>query len=186
MALFCVPLETDIDYWKRSAKMRDDLLLIKGHFFFLFAGKYFPLLYARFRYIIGVCVYVCANLWNLLFSALGPILPFISVIGKQLGISEVAMGSIFAVMPILFFVMKPVYGFIVDYFVKQRTFIFTLTVALMGISYLLIYFVPKTPLQRKAPTYNVTCLSVLLCDLHVSACLVPSFPLALREWKYVF
>lgn len=119
--------------------MRDDLLLIKGHFFFLFA-------------------------------ALGPILPFISVIGKQLGISEVAMGTIYAVIPLLYFITKPVYGFIIDYFVRQRTFIFTLTVALMGVFYLLIYFVPHTPLQKNTPatsnTTNISCTSVLFCDLH--------------------
>lgn len=101
-------------------------------------------------------------------SALGPILPFLSVIGKQLGISEIVMGSVFTIIPIFYFIAKSCYGYIVDYFVQQRTLIFTLAVASMGVSYLLIYFVPHTPLQKKHFTDNVTCSSLIFCDLHVS------------------
>lgn len=101
-------------------------------------------------------------------SALGPILPFLSVIGKQLGISEIVMGSVFTILPIFYFLGKIFYGYIVDYFVQQRTFIFTFAVALMGVSYLSIYFVPHTPLQKKHFTDNVTCSSLIFCDLHVS------------------
>lgn len=78
------------------------------------------------------------------------------------------MGTIYAVIPVLYFITKPLYGFIIDYFVRQRTFIFTMTVALMGVFYLLIYFVPQTPLQKNSPTNNnVSCIPVLFCDLHV-------------------
>ena len=114
------------------------------------------------------------------FIALGPILPFISVIGKQLGISEVAMGMIYAVVPAFYFPAKVLFGFIMDCFVRQRTCIFTTTVYLMGCFYLLIYFVPHIPLQKKIATNDVTCLSTLFCDLHVSY----SLPIWQFRWSY--
>lgn len=116
---------------------------------------------------------------TIFLSALGPILPFLSVIGKQLGISEIVMGSVFTIIPIFYFIAKMCYGYIVDYFVQQRTIIFTLAVASMGISYLLIYFVPHTPLQKKHFTDNVTCSSLIFCDLHVSKALRTVY----RIWK---
>lgn len=47
---------------------------------------------------------------------MGPILPFTVVFGKQLGISEIVMGTITAVMPLLFLLAKPAFGYIADYF----------------------------------------------------------------------
>lgn len=51
-----------------------------------------------------------------LFPAMGPILPFTIVFGKQLGISEIVMGTFLAVLPMLFLVAKPAFGYLADYF----------------------------------------------------------------------
>ncbi|KAI4477376.1 hypothetical protein M0804_012762 [Polistes exclamans] len=57
-------------------------------------------------------------------AAMGPILPFLPVYGKQLGVSPMVMGSVTAVLPILFLIAKPLFGFIVDHFYKWRKSIF--------------------------------------------------------------
>lgn len=47
---------------------------------------------------------------------MGPILPQLSVIGKQIGVPPDVMGYIMAVLPILYVLAKPLVGFLVDYF----------------------------------------------------------------------
>ena len=78
-----------------------------------------------------------------LFAALGPILPFLNVFGKQLGVSEVVMGSITAVLPIMFLLAKPLFGLIVDYFQEKRKSIFMGLLCAMSMCYVLMYFIPQ-------------------------------------------
>lgn len=73
---------------------------------------------------------------------MGPILPFLPVFGKQLGLSEVALGLITSILPILFLLAKPVFGFILDYFQSQRKGIFIALVAVTSIFFALLYIVP--------------------------------------------
>lgn len=47
---------------------------------------------------------------------MGPILPQINVLGKQLGISADIMGLITSVLPILYILAKPAVGYLMDYF----------------------------------------------------------------------
>lgn len=47
---------------------------------------------------------------------MGPILPQLSVIGKQIGIPPDIMGYITAVLPVLYVLAKPLVGFLADYF----------------------------------------------------------------------
>lgn len=47
---------------------------------------------------------------------MGPILPQLSVIGKQIGIPPDVMGYITAVLPVLYVLAKPLVGFLADYF----------------------------------------------------------------------
>lgn len=47
---------------------------------------------------------------------MGPILPQINVFGKQLGISADVMGFVTSVLPILYVLAKPIFGFVIDYF----------------------------------------------------------------------
>lgn len=74
---------------------------------------------------------------------MGPILPFLNVFGKQLGVSEVVMGSITAVLPLLFMIAKPTFGLIVDFFQNQRQKLFIGLVIAGSTFYLLLYFIPQ-------------------------------------------
>lgn len=47
---------------------------------------------------------------------MGPILPQLSVYGKQLGVSADVMGYITSVLPIIYVIAKPIVGYIADYF----------------------------------------------------------------------
>lgn len=47
---------------------------------------------------------------------MGPILPQLSVLGKQIGIAPEVMGYITSVLPIMYVIAKPLFGFVADYF----------------------------------------------------------------------
>lgn len=47
---------------------------------------------------------------------MGPILPQISVFGKQLGVSPDVMGFVTSVLPIMYVLAKPIVGYLIDYF----------------------------------------------------------------------
>lgn len=55
------------------------------------------------------------------FLAIGPILPQLPVIGKELGISADIMGLITSVLPILYILAKPAVGYLMDYFTVNGT-----------------------------------------------------------------
>lgn len=97
---------------------------------------------------------------------MGPILPFLPVYGKQLGVSPLVMGSITAGLPILFLIAKPVFGFIVDYFRTWRKLIFMALLAVTSSCYILMYFLPVLPgpLLPDHHFQNVSCASLPLCD----------------------
>ncbi|EFN78175.1 major facilitator superfamily domain-containing protein 6 [Harpegnathos saltator] len=101
-------------------------------------------------------------------AAMGPILPFLSVYGKQLGISPLVMGSITAGLPIFFLIAKSVFGFVVDYFRSQRKLIFMLLLAATSGCYILMYFLPilPGPLLPDHHFQNVSCASLSPCDMN--------------------
>ena len=74
---------------------------------------------------------------------MGPILPFLPVYGKQLGISAFVMGCVTAILPILYFLAKPLFGFIVDYFRSLRKFLFILLLLITSFCYIFMYFIPN-------------------------------------------
>lgn len=74
--------------------------------------------------------------------ALGPILPQLTVIGKELGISSVVMGSITGLLPIAYLFIKPVLGVIVDIYREYRKFIFLLLIILMTTCYTVMTVLP--------------------------------------------
>ncbi|KAG7200607.1 hypothetical protein KM043_001165 [Ampulex compressa] len=78
-------------------------------------------------------------------AAMGPILPYLPVYGKQLGVSPLVMGSITAVLPILFLIAKPVFGFLVDYFRNWRKSIFVMLLGTTSACYIFMYFLPALP-----------------------------------------
>ncbi|XP_069964549.1 major facilitator superfamily domain-containing protein 6 [Bactrocera oleae] len=87
-------------------------------------------------------------------AAMGPILPQLSVYGKQLGVSADVMGYITSVLPIIYVIAKPIVGYIADYFSHFRKFIFFLLILLMTLSYAAFYFVP--PATPHAINLDVT------------------------------
>ncbi|EZA54591.1 Major facilitator superfamily domain-containing protein 6-B [Ooceraea biroi] len=97
---------------------------------------------------------------------MGPILPFLPVYGKQLGVSPLIMGSITAVLPILFLIAKPAFGFVVDYFHSQRKLIFILLLAVTSGCYILMYFLPVLPGLMPHHFQHVSCASLLPCEQH--------------------
>ncbi|KAG8309844.1 hypothetical protein J6590_075650 [Homalodisca vitripennis] len=104
-------------------------------------------------------------------AAMGPILPFLPVIGKQLGVSEVVMGLIMSVIPILFLFAKPIFGFILDYFQSHRKTVFLTLVVSTTVFSALLWLVPEyklVPVQQQ-----VACGSILNCtdQLFLQCCL---------------
>ncbi|KAL6263024.1 hypothetical protein P5V15_005820 [Pogonomyrmex californicus] len=105
-------------------------------------------------------------------AAMGPILPFLPVYGKQLGISPLIMGSITAILPILFLIAKPTFGFVVDYFHTWRKLIFIALLAVTSGCYIFMYFLPALPgpLLPDHQFQNVSCVTLLPCNMnhHIS------------------
>lgn len=99
--------------------------------------------------------------------AMGPILPFLPVYGKQLGVSPLIMGSITAILPILFLIAKPAFGFVVDYFRAWRKLIFIALLAATSSCYIFMYFLPALPgpLLPDHQFHNVSCVSLPPCDM---------------------
>lgn len=99
---------------------------------------------------------------------MGPILPQLSVLGKQLGIPSIVMGTVTGILPILFLVAKPIFGYIVDRFRPHRKSIFIALVTSMGLFYAFIYFVPsRIVYNRSLPcneldTCNGVCISTII------------------------
>lgn len=56
---------------------------------------------------------------------MGPILPQLTVFGKQLGIGPDVMGLITSILPILYVIAKPIVGFVIDYFTVGLIFFST-------------------------------------------------------------
>nr|CAD7430208.1 unnamed protein product [Timema monikensis] len=114
-------------------------------------------------------------------ASMGPILPFLQVFGKQLGVSEIVMGSITGVLPFLFLVAKPVFGYVVDYFQKQRKLVFMGLITAMSTFFVLLYFIPQ-PEERHNSTepYYLTDIS---CQ-NISTC-TPEKELAAQDCGFV-
>ncbi|BFG06347.1 major facilitator superfamily domain-containing protein 6 [Drosophila madeirensis] len=95
-------------------------------------------------------------------AAMGPILPQLSVIGKQIGIPPDVMGYIMAVLPILYVLAKPLVGFLADYFTSLRKFIFMSLIVIMTLAYAGFYFLPSNShaisLDEGSARWNVTLL----------------------------
>ncbi|KAF7995224.1 hypothetical protein HCN44_004696 [Aphidius gifuensis] len=111
-------------------------LPVKAHYFFFMAG-----LYCLLKSIINQVINLIIFLIHLL--AMGPILPFLPVYGKQLGVTPDVMGMITGVLPILYFIAKPIVGFILDYFHNQRKLIFIGIIIGSSLSFSLLYFTPN-------------------------------------------
>lgn len=68
-------------------------------------------------------------------------MPFIPVIAKQLGVSQVGVGIMYTILPFVGLVAKPLFGFISDKF-RIGKIIFMLAIALTGVFFSSICFIP--------------------------------------------
>lgn len=50
-----------------------------------------------------------------------PIVPFLPVYARQLGLSSFAVGTIYTVLPIFGMLSKPMFGAVADYFKQQKS-----------------------------------------------------------------
>lgn len=105
---------------------------------------------------------------------MGPILPYLPVLGRQMGVSPSVMGAIYSVLPILALVGKPTFGLLVDYFQRQRKLIFIGIVMFMSSCFAILYFLPASsgPALPDEPFENVTYLEIPECHraVRVSQC----------------
>lgn len=114
---------------------------------------------------------------------MGPILPQLSVIGKQIGVPPDVMGYITAALPLLYVLAKPLVGFLADYFTVSliclvtinintklksslqslRKFIFISLILIMTLAFAGFYFLPDNshfiPLDEGSAQWNVTLLT---------------------------
>lgn len=104
------------------------------------------------------------------FTAMGPILPFLPVYGKQLGISPLIMGTLTAILPIIFLIAKPAFGFLVDYFHAWRKSIFVALLAATSSCYVCMYFLPVLPgpVLLDRGSNNASCYHLPYCSPEVS------------------
>ncbi|EDW91966.1 major facilitator superfamily domain-containing protein 6 [Drosophila yakuba] len=95
-------------------------------------------------------------------AAMGPILPQLAVIGKQIGVPPDVMGYIMAFLPLLYVLAKPLVGFLADYFTSLRKFIFIILILIMTLAFAGFYFLPDNshfiPLEEGSAQWNVTLL----------------------------
>jgi len=78
----------------------------------------------------------------LVFSALAPLLPFLPVYAKQLGFDAFGVGVIFAVLPFMGMIARPIAGWIADYFSKQKA-VFLISIILTGVGYFSLQLVSR-------------------------------------------
>lgn len=97
---------------------------------------------------------------------MGPILPFTSVYGKQLGVSPIVMGSITAILPLFFLIAKPTFGLVVDYFRSHRKILFIILLMTTSIAFILLNFLPALP----GPVLPEQGFRGVSCSLEIEQC----------------
>ncbi|CAH1397868.1 unnamed protein product [Nezara viridula] len=97
-------------------------------------------------------------------GALGPIQPFLPIFGKHLGVSEVVIGTINASIPVLFFALKPIFGFVLDYFQEKRKVVYMSLLSLMTVSFALMIFIPES---KDIVHTDVNCTDINICEKSV-------------------
>ena len=75
-------------------------------------------------------------------SAVGDLLPFISVYFKQLGLTSTETGFIFGIMPFISFFVRPIFGAIADK-TKRYKLVMVMCMVLTGLCYCLLLVLPS-------------------------------------------
>lgn len=98
---------------------------------------------------------------------MGPILPQLTVFGKEMGISSVVMGTINGILPILFLLAKPLFGILVDVYRNYRKTIFMGLIVVMTTSYALMNLIPSRQLENYVLD-DLDCQQLDTCNVTVS------------------
>ena len=96
-----------------------------------------------------------------LLSAVGALLPFVSIYMKQLGLTSNETGILYGAMPFIGFFVRPIIGALADHWHKHKLALI-LSSALTGIFYLLILAIPA----RVTPSFSLR--TQLLCNVQDS------------------
>uniref|UniRef100_A0A6B2EDF9 Putative transporter n=1 Tax=Phlebotomus kandelakii TaxID=1109342 RepID=A0A6B2EDF9_9DIPT len=96
-------------------------------------------------------------------AAMGPILPQINVIGKQMGIPPDVMGLITSILPIMYVLAKPVVGFLADFFSSLRKVIFMAIIVMMTVCYAGFYLLPQ-PREVSGKQHSLNATQILFCN----------------------
>uniref|UniRef100_A0A1B6E218 Major facilitator superfamily associated domain-containing protein n=1 Tax=Clastoptera arizonana TaxID=38151 RepID=A0A1B6E218_9HEMI len=99
-------------------------------------------------------------------TGMGCILPYAVVFGKQLGISEVAIGCITSILPFIFLLFKPVFGFFIDYFQDYRKLIFIVLLFSTTCFFVLLETVPFNNKSHLSIESSM-CFNSSLCENQV-------------------
>ncbi|XP_011641597.1 major facilitator superfamily domain-containing protein 6-like [Pogonomyrmex barbatus] len=106
-------------------------------------------------------------------ASLGCTFPFLHVYGKQLGLSPLVIGSISAIVPLLYLITKPIFGFIMDYSRAWRKTICIIFIVMTNSCFVGIFFLPAMPGPVLTDHFeNVSYPFLSLCDIehdHTSA-----------------
>ncbi|GAB0096722.1 major facilitator superfamily domain-containing protein 6 [Sergentomyia squamirostris] len=98
-------------------------------------------------------------------AAMGPILPQINVIGKQMGIPPDIMGLITSILPIMYVLAKPIVGFLADFFASLRKVIFMSILLMMTLCYAGFYLLPQPKeVAGIHHTLELNSSHILLCN----------------------
>lgn len=78
------------------------------------------------------------------------------------------MGSITAILPILYMIAKPTFGLILDYFHTQKKLLFMTILVITSSSYILLYFLPSLPkpILSDHQFQNISYASLPSCDVN--------------------
>ncbi|XP_043226818.1 major facilitator superfamily domain-containing protein 6-like [Amphibalanus amphitrite] len=90
------------------------------------------------------------------FGGVAPILPFLPVYARQLGISEVGVGAVYVVLPVVAALMRPVVGAIADATHRHKLVFFCLLVV-TTVGYITLNFLPAAPPAPLAAAVQLKC-----------------------------
>lgn len=100
-----------------------------------------------------------------------PLMPFLPVFAKQLGVSQVGVGIMYTILPFIGLVSKPLFGFLSDKF-KIGKILFLLTITFTGLLFSAICLIPGQPMEAylnldcsSSATVLKTCENIDSCTL---------------------
>ncbi|XP_073838628.1 sugar baby transporter isoform X1 [Musca autumnalis] len=82
-----------------------------------------------------------------------PVVPFMPTLAKQLGYSNVVVGTMYAILPVIGMLAKPLCGFIADRYQRHRT-LFIAAEILTAVAFFAIMFTPAIPQQLPSVTFH--------------------------------